>query len=125
MKRYLLIVLVCFALVAAILCWAILASAATTSVTLAWDANTEADLSGYKLYRATAAAGPFAAIQTLGKVTTTTVAGLADGSYWFKLTATDTYGNESGFSNTVTFLADTIPPAIPATLRVTSAVVTP
>lgn len=100
-----------------------LAGAATT-VNLAWDANTEADLSGYRLYQSTAAGGPYTMVQTLGKVTTTSVTGLPDGRFYWVLTAFDTVGNESGYSNEVTFSADSTAPAAPRALRVTSTVVT-
>lgn len=108
-----------------------LASAATTTVNLAWDANTEVDLAGYKLYQATQVSGvcgTFTVVQPtiLKPATTTSVTGLVDGAYCWKLTAYDTVNNESGFSNTVTFSSDTTPPAAPrATLRVVSTVVVP
>ena len=101
---------------------------ATSSVTLAWDANTEADLAGYKLYRAPAATGPWTLAQTVGKVTTTTVTGLADGTYFFVLTAFDNKTptpNESGHSNQVTFGADTTPPANPKNVVITITVTVP
>ena len=102
-----------------------LASAANTTVNLAWDANTETDLSGYKLYQSPGPAGTKALIQTLGKVTTTAVVGLLDGNWCWVVTATDTLGNESGYSNQVCLQTDTIAPAAPKALRVTSTVVVP
>lgn len=114
-----------------ILIAATFAAAATTTVNLAWDANTETDLAGYKLYQASSTGGVcgvFSVVQPaiLKPATTTSVTGLVDGAYCWKLTAYDTVGNESGFSNTVTFQADTTPPAAPrATLRIVSTVVVP
>ena len=119
---------IAFAIVVAITCWAIIASAATSSVTLAWDANTEADLAGYKLYRATTAGGPYTLAQTVGKVTTTTLTGVVDGTHYFVLTAFDNKTptpNESGHSNQVTFGADTTPPANPKNVVITITVTVP
>jgi hypothetical protein len=100
-------------------------SAATSSVTLAWDANTEPDLAGYKLYSGASAGGPYVLKQTLAKVTGTTVAGLADGTYHFVLTAFDTFSNESGYSNEVFKTFDTIPPLAPRNVVITITVTVP
>lgn len=97
---------------------------AAQNVNLAWDANTEADLAGYKLYQATSTGGTcgtFAVVQAsiLKPSVTTAVVNLPVGTYCFKITAYDTAGNESGFSNTVTFSStDTTPPGAPVNLRV-------
>lgn len=106
---------------------ATVANAATSTVNLAWDANTETDLAGYKLYQSNAIAGTYTVVQpAIAKTaTTTSVAGLTDGNWCWKLTAFDTAGNESGFSNIVCFQADTAPPAAPRALRVVSTVVVP
>ena len=65
------------------------------SVTLAWDANTEADLAGYKLYVGTASA-VYGAPTTVGLVTETTVPNLVSKqTYYFSLTAFNTSGLES------------------------------
>jgi hypothetical protein len=125
MTRYRNIAIICFAIVAALCCWAILAEAATTSVTLQWDANTEPDLSGYKLYEGTLAAGPWALKQTLGKVATTVVPAVPDGPRCWVVTATDTFGNESGFSNSVCLQLDTTPPSVPRNFTSTSLVRVP
>ena len=78
---------------------------------LAWAANTEADLAGYKVYRSQSQDGPFAEIASLGKVTTFADTGRTNGtSYYYRITAIDTYGNESAPSaikSAATFVAPT------------------
>lgn len=71
-----------------------------TSVTLTWDANTEANLAGYKVYFGTASR-TYSVPITIGKQTTYTVTGLTPGTYFFGVTAYNTSGLESGFSNEV------------------------
>ena len=73
------------------------ASPSTASVTLEWNANTEPDLAGYKVYRATSPGGYGAAIATVPANTTSyVVSGLQTGvTYFFVISAYDTAGNES------------------------------
>lgn len=68
---------------------------------LSWDANAGTDIAGYKVYLATASGTyetPIATTPT--DVTTYTVAGLTPGTtYFFVVTAFNTDGTESPFSN--------------------------
>jgi hypothetical protein len=80
---------------------ALCAPALAADVTLAWDANTESDLAGYKLYYGTSP-GVYGTPITLGKVTTYALTNLPDGTYYIAVTAYNTGGLESGYSNVVT-----------------------
>ena len=72
----------------------------TSSATLTWNANTESDLAGYKVYRATSSGTYGAPIATLqGNVTSYVATGLQSGTtYFFVITAYDNAGNESPHS---------------------------
>jgi hypothetical protein len=75
---------------------------ADQSVTLAWDPNPEPDVNGYSVYY-----GTFPRIYTqstnVGNVTVATVYGLPEGAtHYFALTAKNTSGLESDFSNEIT-----------------------
>ena len=79
--------------------------APSNSASLTWDAVTAPTLSGYRVYFGTA---PGTYLQSLGQgisvgnVTAYTIAGLASGSqYYFAVTAFDTLGVESPYSNEV------------------------
>lgn len=69
-------------------------------VKLAWDANTETNLSGYKVYYGTSSRTYGTPINA-GNVTTYTVTNLSNGTYYFAVTAYNTTGQESGYSNEV------------------------
>jgi len=64
---------------------------------LTWTANTESDLAGYKVYRATASGAYGAPVATIsGSVVTYIATGLQSGTtYFFVITAYDSAGNES------------------------------
>ncbi len=76
------------------------ASATAADVVLAWDPNTEPDLAGYKIYYGNAS-GVYTTIVPIGTQTTYTISGLAPGTYYFAVTAFNTSGLESGYSNEV------------------------
>jgi hypothetical protein len=74
---------------------------ASTKATLTWDPNTESDLNGYKLYVGTISR-TYGAPVDLGNVTTFEVINLQRGqTFYFAITAYDTSGNESLYSNEV------------------------
>ena len=89
--------------------------AQTGTVTLAWDPNPASDqVTKYIVYRASAAAGPWEKIQDV-TAPTATVTGLTPAVYFFRVTASNAWG-ESGPSNVVS----TPPPAgAPTNLKVT------
>ena len=72
-------------------------------VTLAWDANTEADLAGYRVHYGTAS-GSYSVHTDVHKATNATVSGLTSGqTYYFVVTAYNAANTESGYSNQVTY----------------------
>ena len=72
-------------------------------VTLAWEANSESDLAGYKIHYGTAS-NSYTVHIDVNNVTTYTVTGLTAGqTYYFAATAYDASGNESGYSNSVSY----------------------
>jgi hypothetical protein len=84
-------------------------------ISLAWDPNNEPDLAGYKIYIGYQTRTYSWSIDA-GKQTQGTVNNLVDGTaYYFALTAYNTQGLESGFSNEVTYM---VPATSQATLTV-------
>ena len=101
----------------AILAIAGIAQAATVQVT--WNPNTEPDLSGYKLYHGTAS-GQYGEPVDVGNVTghVMEITPQHGATYYFALTAYDTSGNESGYSDEATcFIPDGRAPEKPTGLR--------
>ncbi|MBI4288416.1 MAG: S8 family serine peptidase, partial [Chloroflexi bacterium] len=83
------------------------ATPSATSIALTWTANTEADIAGYKIYYDTKAGPPFQGTGvaqgnspiTVGNVAAYTLSGLNTGiPLHVALTAYDTHGNESDYS---------------------------
>ncbi len=76
-------------------------------VTLAWDPETDPSVAGYKVYYGTASRS-YQYNNDAGKNTTSTVSNLPTGTtYYFSVTAYDTTGIESGYSNEVSYTAAT------------------
>ena len=85
-----------------------------TNVTFNWDANTEQDLAGYRLYQSdTSGVYTFGAGNEIkdinAGVETVVIGDIPDGTYYWVLTAYDTGGKESGPSNEVTAILDAAP----------------
>ena len=97
------------ALLMAILALTFGARAATTNVTLAWNANTETNLAGYRVYYGTASGTYSGSKLVAAGVTSTMISNLTFGQvYYFAATATNAAGLESDFSTEVVYTA---PPA--------------
>jgi len=81
-------------------------------IKIAWDANTEPDIGGYKVYFGTAPRKYGPPID-VGNVTTYTITGAATtgGILYFAITAYDKAGNESPFSDEVNTSIPTPPPS--------------
>jgi len=92
-------------------------NALAAQTTLAWDANTESDLAGYKVHYGTAS-GSYTVHTDVHNITTSTVTGLTAGqTYYFVVTAYNAANNQSGYSNQVSYsvLAPNGAPLTPAT----------
>jgi len=79
------------------------------TATVRWDANSERDLKGYRIYYGTSS-GEYEKIIDVGLTTSLIVDGLnAEMTYFFAMTALDSSGNESIFSSEVMFPDDRSP----------------
>lgn len=95
---------------------------AGTNVTLKWNPNTEADLVGYKIYRSSVS-GQYGT--SIGKVVcnaadccTYTDLNVADGKWYWTITAYDADGLESGKSNEVSATLESAAPQPPTGLTI-------
>jgi hypothetical protein len=70
------------------------------AIVLVWDPNQESDLAGYHLYQG-GESGRYTNRTTLGTVTINRLGRLRSGTYFFAVTAFNTSGLESDFSNEV------------------------
>jgi fibronectin type 3 domain-containing protein len=80
------------------------AAASNGQVMLKWNKNTESDFLRYRIYRGTSSGTEIKVDSTSNGITDTTRinAGLANGTlYYFRITAVDSAGLESGYSNEV------------------------
>lgn len=97
--------------IAAVFSAALLAHGAEAA-TLTWNANTEANLAGYRVYQCSATPCNFSSgslFATLGKVTSFNIGTPSAIRYYF-ITAYDLSGKESGSSNVVSYSPSGSPP---------------
>jgi gliding motility-associated-like protein len=90
-------------------------------VDLQWIANSEPDLAGYNVYRSTYSMGYSTIPINTSLITSLSYqdVGLSNGTtYYYVITALDTSGNESNYSNEVSAVPrDTLPPREPAGIK--------
>src|SRR6516164_2304566 len=91
------------------LCGALIFAAASSqaaqSVTLAWDPSSGPNLAGYRVHEGTSS-GIYTQVLYVGNVTTATISNLTAGvTFYFAVTAYNTSGLESTYSNEVSFAA--------------------
>lgn len=85
-------------------CMLAFAVAPMGSVIVSWDANTEADLKGYRVYFGNASRS-YSFTYDVGSKTELRLDTLRENTpYYFSVTAYDTAGNESGYSEEVYFI---------------------
>jgi len=85
-------------------------AAHAAQVTVAWDANTDPGVTGYKVHYGTAP-GNYTSHVDVGNVTSCVISGLSEGvTYYFAATAYDGSGNQSDYSAAVNYT----PPLAPA-----------
>jgi endonuclease I/fibronectin type 3 domain-containing protein len=79
------------------------ASSTSNSVSLDWYSNTESDLAGYNVYRSTSSTGSFSKINSSLIVNSAYQDNSVSSStnYYYRVTASDTSGNESVDSNSI------------------------
>ena len=93
--------LLTFGLILSVSLAAFALSAVGGTITLAWDPNSEPDLQGYKIYYGTSSRN-YTVTLDVGNVTSYTVRDLDESkTYFFAVTAYDTAGNESDYSQEV------------------------
>jgi hypothetical protein len=99
--------------IAAVLVWW---ASAASGATLTWDANSEPDLAGYRVYQCsqlpcTQASSHESLLVTLGAVTSYNIGAPTVTQYYF-ITAYDSANNESTESNLATFTPPVTPPPV-------------
>ncbi|MBN1397180.1 MAG: fibronectin type III domain-containing protein [Bacteroidetes bacterium] len=101
----------------------IAADSSSQTITIKWQKNSAPDFFRYAIYQGTSPNPTTLADYSTGGVndTTKTFTGLTNGiRYYFRVTALDFVGNESGYSNEVNAVpADRIAPTVPQGLTVT------
>ena len=113
MKKFRLFLIMIMVLLMASVCMA-------SDVTLSWDANSEPDIAGYRLYKSLVS-GEYSTndMKDVGNVTTCTFTGLPNGTYYFVATAYNEDNFESDYSNEVFAVLDVSKPLPPTNNRIT------
>lgn len=111
------IYIICLMIILSIAC-----HAKPYELTIGWDANTEADLAGYKLYQKKDSSSdysriPVATIADANSVEHTLTVDIIETNN-FVLTAFDNDNNESDHSNEISFTPDLIPPNKPGGISI-------
>jgi hypothetical protein len=102
-----------------ITCVLVLWSSTAWSAMLTWNANSEQDLAGYRVYQCsqlpcTRTSGRASLLVTLGELTSFNIGTPSVTQHYF-ITAYDSTNNESGASNLATFIPDGSSPPPPLT----------
>jgi len=96
---------------------------AATNQSFQWDANTESDLAGYKIYRSMTSGGPWTEVGDKACAPNDSSCcnfddqNIPDGTYFWIARAYDTHNNLSADSIELTKVFDTEPPAPPSNFR--------
>jgi len=89
-------------------------AAHAAQVTVAWDANTDPAVTGYRVHYGTAP-GNYTSHVDVGNVTSCVISGLSEGvTYYFAATAYDSSDNESDYSAAVNYTPPMAPAPSPA-----------
>lgn len=105
-----------------VICFILINSFSYAAVKFTWDANTESDLAGYKLYQKTDDSQYFLITDAIPKDANTYQINnpIEYGTYYWVLTAYDEHENESGYSNEASYtFEDDDPPTNPSGFKYT------
>ena len=95
---------------------------------ISWDINTESDLEGYRVYMGDNPGGPYTRLNTsVDNSYTWKVVDPIEKLVYFVVTAYDTSGNESGYSNEANIYVDNVAPENPTgtTIQINISIVVP
>ncbi len=90
----------------------------SAQATMSWNPNNEGELAGYKVYYGNSS-GSYSSSIDVGNQTSYTISNLVEGEiYFFAATAYDLAGNESGYSNEVSYDVPLEPMTEPVLLEI-------
>lgn len=113
-----------FTIILLIIFGAAFSAQAAVQVTATWSANSESDLAGYNIYRSTTSGSGYMKINSSVIIKTASpqyvdnFTGSVEGDYYYVVTAVDTSGNESTYSNEGSTHIDTVAPNAPSSITV-------